>query len=237
MGFLEKLFLRQFQADGADYVIVRRGQEARFSATEVMHFIEEWRLLWLAKWLWGGWLLIGVMVPLWLTWRGYGAGAFALAFVAGAFMVAVLTPVWRKPVDAAELRLPPEPEDGRKYGEAPALWKVIFFGGIFLVSSVAVWNTGVSDPSSWRLLFIWAAAFAINAWQWWRYRQGKLVAGSRDPVLGALLIAMCLGVVSMTALDSDRSMFDIVVAGIAVVMSLSVAWGMIWRKIRPERFA
>lgn len=234
MGFLEKLFLRQFQADGADYVIVRRGQKARFSATEVLHFLEEWRLLWLAKWLWGGWLVIGVVAPLWLVWRGYGAGAFALSFVATGFMVAVLTPVWRKPVEAAELRLPPPAEGAPRYLEPPSPWLLLAYGGIALVTGLNVF--GSERASSWSLCFIWSAVFLGYGWKLVRHRRGKPTQ-QLDPVAGALLGLACLGIVTVTALDTERRLFDVVVAGAFLALALGVVGQLIWKHVRPERFA
>src|SRR6478609_918391 len=134
MNILEAQFRRQFQAEGAGYRFVRDGQEVGFSAEEVETFVEEWARLWLAPWLWGGWLLVGVAAPFLLARNGYDGGAWTLGMLAAMFMVAVLVPVLQKPGQAADARLTGEPEGSGDPWGGP--WLAPIGSGIWVCISV-----------------------------------------------------------------------------------------------------
>lgn len=231
MNILEAQFRRQFRAEGPGYVVVRRGLDVRFSADEVAELIEDWRRLWLAWWLWGGWLLIGVAAPVWLAWKVHPPAAWALGGIAAMFMFAVLVPVWRKPGEVAESRLPFEPGVERPRGP-PSPVDLIFSSMPFIVGVVMLITTRGRNLTAINIFLLWSGVFVGNAWQMFQYRRGRWVEGKRDAVASWLFIGTMAGVVIVTAITPDREMLDVVmgVTGAILLTAGGLTW--VWRRLR-----
>jgi hypothetical protein len=235
MSFLEQRFLRQFREDGDGYVVIRRGREVRFSPTEVAELLKEWRLLWRAPWLWTGWLMIGVIAPLWIASYGYTAGALTFAVIAVLFMVVVLTPSWQKPREVAESRLPFEP-DMPQPPVPPSWWQLGIFGAVSLMYGFQLVRGG-GAPSTVTFFALWSGFFVIQVWQTVRYKQGKWNVGQRDPVHVLLLAVTAVAVATATALNPERETFDVVIAGLFVAMLTGASAIALWKYFRPSPHA
>ena len=214
MSFLEQRFLRQFREDGDAYVIIRRGREVRFSPTEV-----------------------AVIAPLWIAWNGHNAGALIFAFIAALFMVVVLTPVWQKPGEVAESRLPFEPDAERaREPVPPSWWQLGLAGVVFLMYSFDLVRSG-GDPSKFNFFALWTGLFTLNLWQMLRYKQGKWNVGQRDPVQLLILAVTAIAVATATALNPNRDGFDVAIAGLFGAMLAAIVGSAIWKQFRPSPHA
>ncbi|MEZ0242599.1 MAG: hypothetical protein ACAH11_04445, partial [Sphingomonas sp.] len=183
-----------------------------------------------------GWLMIGVIAPLWIASKGHTAGALILASIAVLFMVVVLTPVWQKPGEVAESRLPFEPDAERAppVVQPPSWWQLALFGVILLIYLYPVVRTGGQDLSKYTYFLLWAGLFAISAWDMFQYKRGKWMPGKRDVVWMLIFCTMTAATVTATVLNPTRGLLDIVIATIFAGLLATILLAPLWKRLRPQ---
>jgi hypothetical protein len=233
MGFLEDRFRRQFRAEGTGYVFRLHGHDVAFSADEVEEFVEDWKLLWLAPWLWAGWLLIGVVAPLWLAWSGYPAGSVILGLFAAGFMVVVLLPPLRRPGEVAETMLP----DDAPHGEGPwaMLGWLVFTGLFFLLLLWQAFETGFVRLGDLSLALFMGGLFAARVWEWRRLAKGAAPGIDRSLWGTLIYLAGPAAVLVATALYPRREDGDLWFAGGAALVLVFFGATALWRWLRGSR--
>lgn len=164
---LERWYLRRFREVEGGYIFKQWGCDVHFTDAEVAGLRAEWRRLWLSPWLWGGWLVFGVALPILLYERGTVAGAFALGGVLGLMMVVTLVHTHFRVNDRAQQRVTiaeARDERGRQYS-----WSVSI---VFVVmASIMFWREEGWLALAWLAVGALHAFFlALTLWRYWRAR-------------------------------------------------------------------
>ncbi|WP_066796978.1 hypothetical protein [Sphingomonas soli] len=171
-GFLERQFRRQFTPHEGGYLL-QSDHLYSFDADEVEQFIEEWRRHWANPWVWIGYFLIGIAVPVWFYSQDYWGAAFVIGVIAGIAMVVNLTFPLRQPYDVAAGRAPlPEAPVWRPptglgviggFGAAAAYGCYVWY----MHEPGEPWLSGFEIPVLlWALIFLWFAFVQLVLW--WR---------------------------------------------------------------------
>ena len=128
MQLLEEHFLRKFEPHDGGYLFHQADRSVLFTRAEVEGFVAARRRTWSNPWLWGGWLLIGVAVPVMLGLSGgeySGEQAVLLALVSTVVLAVVLNHAESGAADAAQARATVGPGKGKPV--APWWWYVFFY--------------------------------------------------------------------------------------------------------------
>lgn len=178
MTRLERWYRRRFEPHSEGYLFRQADREVIFTRDEVEGFASEWRRLWLSPWLWGGWLVLGVVPPLlfWLGWlQGKGMPVAVVSLLASVTLAVCLFYAQRAAAEAAFHRPSVGPGRGWPLRESPyrEIWGIAY--AIFLLAIVRV-----ESPLRWVVVIIAGAALAwcsVRLILWW-VRRMRGAAGS-----------------------------------------------------------
>ncbi|MCA1196597.1 hypothetical protein K9B35_01315 [Sphingomonas sp. R647] len=165
MTTLENWYLRRFTPAEDGFTFTQWGYDVRLSRVEVAELLGEWRRVWLSPYLWGGWLLLGVALPILLSVRGSSVPAFMVALLFGVIMVVTLVYTHCRVNSLAQPRVPIEVAQafGSSQPRWPAAIPLLFWGAQCLAEAEGLW------------LVAWGLFVALNAtivlrglWRWAR---------------------------------------------------------------------
>lgn len=164
---LERWYLSRFTPVEDGYLFRQWGCDVHFSKAEVEDLRAEWRRLWFSPWLWGGWLTLGVAVPILLYARGSVAGAIALAGVLGLMLLVTLAHAHFRVNDRAQQRvsIAEAQMERKRVPTALEFVPALVLAAAMFLQTEGWWAVG------WLVAAMLHASFILRAlWRWWRAR-------------------------------------------------------------------
>lgn len=167
MTTFESWYLRRFTPVEDGFTFTQWGYDVHLSRAEVAELLAGWRRVWLSPYVWGGWLLLGVVLPTLLYVRGSSVPAFMVALLFGVILIVTLVHAHYQVNAIAQMRVPLVASSTHRAKVKQWPGSLVFVAlGLFFCWHADGWVAAV-----WLFLVVvhgWI--IVLEAWRWWHAR-------------------------------------------------------------------